>query len=64
MSMPASAGTNEGMEKLSGVSYQTTEQHNDISAARQTRDVNDTLQKIDYLSEWNPFSENETLFIT
>ena len=42
--MPAWKNVNEAMQKLTGVSYQTSEQHicKDISTARQARDVRDT----------------------
>ncbi|PIK60573.1 hypothetical protein BSL78_02509 [Apostichopus japonicus] len=62
LSMPACASTNEAMQKLSGVSYETSDQHKDTSAARQARDVSDTLQLIIYLTERSPFAEKESLF--
>ncbi|PIK60313.1 hypothetical protein BSL78_02744 [Apostichopus japonicus] len=62
LSMPACASTNEAMQKLSGVSYETSDQHKDTSAARQARDVSDTLQLITYLTEKSPFAEKESLF--
>ena len=59
--MPARAGTNVALQKLSGVSYQTSEQHNDISASKQTWYVNNTLKIIDHMSERNPLSESDAL---
>ena len=50
MSRPACASTNEAMQKLSGVTYETSEQHKDMSVARQSRDVSDTLKLITFLS--------------
>ena len=49
------------MQSLSGIAYETSEQHKDISKARQTRDVSDTLDIISYLSERNPFANNSCL---
>ena len=61
MSRPACVSTNEAMQKLSGVTYETSEQHKDTSAARQTRDVSDTLKLISYLRERSPFVDRECL---
>ena len=49
LSMPVCASINETMQKFSGVSYETSDQHKDVSAARQARDVSDTVDLIDYL---------------
>ena len=62
LSMPACANINEAMQKLSGVSYETSDQHKDISTARQDRDVSDTLDLISYLRERDPFVDNSSLF--
>ena len=45
--MPVCASINETMQKFSGVSYETTDQHKEASAARQARDVSDTVDLID-----------------
>ena len=50
MLMPACANMNDAMQKFTGVSYETSDQHKDISKARQVRDVNDTLNLISYLA--------------
>ena len=50
------------MQKISGVSHETSDQHNDVSAARQARDVSDTVDLIDYLNERDPFVHNDLLF--
>ena len=39
------------MHKFSGVSYETSDQHKDVSAAKQARDISDTVDLIDYLNE-------------
>ena len=49
LSMPACAAFNEAMQTFCGISYKTSEQHKDASAARQSRDVDDTLHFISYL---------------
>ena len=49
------------MQKFSGVSYETSDQHNDVSAAEQSRDVIDTVDLIDYLNERDPFVQNDSL---
>ena len=62
LSMPVCASINEIMQKFSGVSYETSDQHKDVSAARQARDVSDTVDLIDYLNERDPFVQNDSLF--
>ena len=60
--MPVRASSNATMQKFSGVSYETSDQHKDESAARQARDVSDTVDLIDYLNERDPFVQNDSLF--
>jgi len=64
LSMPqgACASTNDAMQKFSDVLYETSDQHKDTSAARQARDVSDTLELITYLKERNPFAQNDSLY--
>ena len=62
LSMPACANVNKAMQKLTGVSYQTSEQHRDVSTARQARDVCDTRALINYFIDTNPFAQNDSLF--
>ena len=62
LSMPACASMNEAMQKFSGVLYETSDQHKDTSAAKQTRDVSDTLKLITYFKERDPFVKNDSLF--
>ena len=57
LSMPVCASINETMQQFSGVSYETSDQHNDVSAARQARYVSDTVDLIDYLNERSIRSE-------
>ena len=49
------------MQKFSGVSYETSDQHKDVSAAKQALDVCDTVDLIDYLNERDPFVQNDSL---
>ena len=60
--MPVCASINETMQKFSGVSYETSDQLKDVSAARQARYVSDTVDLIDYLNERDPFVQNDSLF--
>ena len=62
LSMSVCASINENMQKFSGVSYETSDQHKDVSAAIQARDVSDTVDLIDYLNERDPFVQNGSLF--
>ena len=62
LSMPVCASINETMQTFSGVSHETSDQYKDVSAARQARDVSDTVDLIDYLNERDPFVQNDSLF--
>ena len=62
LSMPVCSSINETMQKFSGVSYETSDPHKEISAARQARDVSDTVDLIEYLNERDPFVQNDSLF--
>ena len=62
LSMPACASINEAMQKFCGTTFQTSEQHKDVSLARETRDVSDTLELITYLKDRDPFVQNSDLF--
>ena len=46
---------------FSGVSYETSDQHTDVSAGRQARYVSDTVDLIDYVNERDPFVQNDSL---
>ena len=62
LSMPVCSSINETMQKFSGVSYETSDKHQDVSAARQARVVNNNVDLIDYLNEIDPFVQNDSLF--
>ena len=55
------ARINETMKLFSGVSYEASDQHKDVSAAKQARDVSDTVDLIDYLNERDPFVQNDSV---
>ena len=61
LSMPACANINNAMQKTSGVSYETSDQHKDVTKARQLRDVRDTLDLINFLRESDLFVQNNIL---
>ncbi|MCG8032823.1 MAG: hypothetical protein JAZ03_11700 [Candidatus Thiodiazotropha taylori] len=49
------------MQELTGIKYETSEQHKEMSNARQVRDVKDTLRLLGYLQDRKPFSSDQTL---
>ena len=59
--MPVCARINETMKLFSAVSYEASDQHNNVSAAKQARDVSDTVDLIDYLNARDPFVQNDSL---
>ncbi|XP_014679118.1 PREDICTED: uncharacterized protein LOC106818966 [Priapulus caudatus] len=61
LSMPACAEVNNAMQQLTGVNYNTGEQNNDMTNARQTRAIKDTHAVISYLQERTPFSSDPIL---
>ena len=60
--VPVCASINDTMQKFNGVSYETDDQQNDVSATRQARYVSDTVDLVDYLNERDPFVQNDSLF--
>ena len=60
--MSVCARINETMQPFSCVSYEASDQQKDASAARQARDVSDTVDMIDYLNERDAFVQNDSLF--
>ena len=51
---------NEALQEYTSVSYCTTDQHNDISLARQERDTRDTHKVLEYLQSKTPFDANDS----
>jgi hypothetical protein len=60
LSMPICAEVNEAMQQFTGVTYHTSEQHTDTTPSRQERDATDTRKLVDYLTERNPFSSEDS----
>ena len=60
--MNACANIKESMQKYTSISYETSDQHKDMSSARQARDVNNTLDVISYLWDRDPFVNNTSVF--
>ena len=61
MSMPLCVGVNDAMQELTGITYETSEQHKEIGKVRQERDVTDTLKLLSNLKDKNPFSDDLTV---
>ena len=61
LSMPARAEVNFAMQDLTGVRYHTSEQHREMSQARQQRDVRETSEILSFLTMHDPFSGDPTL---
>ncbi|KAK3869286.1 hypothetical protein Pcinc_025395 [Petrolisthes cinctipes] len=61
LSMPACAEINQAMQEITRVNFNTGEQNQDMTKARQSRDWKDTLSVLRYLQKRNPFSSDPTL---
>ena len=61
LSTPACVQVNCAMQELTEVSYTPSDQHKDVSKARQERDMADTLEVLEYLTPRSPFGGNSTL---
>lgn len=49
------------MQEVTGVSYETSEQHKDSSQARIERDDDDITELLGFLQDRNPFGDDPTL---
>ena len=58
MSHPLCSEVNSAMQKLTSINYSTSEQHKDMTKARQDKDMADTCELLEFLESRNPFSEN------
>ena len=56
LSMPACAQVNVAIQTLTGVRYESSEQHKELGKARQTRDMRDTFKFLAMLKQWTPFA--------
>ena len=61
LSMPACASVNSSMQEITGVQGATSEQHQELSPSRTSRDWKDTFILIQYLQDRNPFVCGEKL---
>jgi len=61
LSMPACSEVNFAMQSFSGVIYETSEQHKDISKSRVKRDMKDTFLVLEALKRWYPFGPDKSL---
>ena len=59
LSTPICAEINQAMQLLTGVNYETSEQHKETTKARFTRDYNDAKIVMKYALERNPFDNNQ-----
>lgn len=64
LSMLACANINNAMQSFTGVSYDTSNPHKDLSKARQTKDGSDTFAHVTYLDEKDLFNEKPSLHNT
>ena len=56
LSMPACAETNNRIQELTGIQFNSGEQNKDMSKARQARDMKDTITVLRALAAVNPFA--------
>ena len=56
LSMPACAETNNRMQELTGIQFNSGEQNKDMSKSRQARDMKDTITVLRALAAVNPFT--------
>ena len=61
MSSPVSAEVNQAMQQLTSVTFATSEQHKDLSTARQKKDSADVNKLIKFLQDKNPFDKESSL---
>ena len=58
MSHPLCAEVNSAMQQLTNINYNTSEQHKDLTKARQDKDMTDTCELLEFLESQNPFIKN------
>ena len=57
MAHPVCTEVNNAMQQLTGVQYNTSEQHRDLSMVRQRKDITDSCELLEFLESRNPFSD-------
>ena len=58
MTHPVCAEVNNAMQQLTGVRYNTSEQHKDLTTARQVKDMTDSSELLEFLESRSLFSDN------
>ncbi|VDI23197.1 Hypothetical predicted protein [Mytilus galloprovincialis] len=61
LSMPQCIQMNEAMQQVTGVNFETSEQHKEMCIPRKVRDTKDTTTFLDFLGERSPFSIDKNL---
>ena len=61
MAHPVCTEVNNAMQQLTGVQYNTSEQHKDLDTARQRKDMADSCELLEFLESRNYFSDNCSL---
>ena len=61
LSMPECAQVNLAMQILTGVRYESSEQHKELGKARQTRNMRDTFKLLATLKQRDPFAADPAL---
>ena len=61
MAHPVCAEVNNAIQQLTGVQYNTSEQHKDLTTARQGKYMTDSCELWGVLESRNPFSDNCSL---
>lgn len=61
LASPVCAEVNEAMQTLTSLEYSTSEQHKDLSVARQKRDEGDVNKLVAFICDKSPFGNTENL---
>ena len=61
MAHPVCAEVNNAMQQLTDVAYNTSEQHKDLTTARQGKYMRDSCELLEFLESRNQFSDNCSL---
>ncbi|CAG2217708.1 unnamed protein product [Mytilus edulis] len=61
LSMPQCIQMNEALQQVTGVNFETSEQHKEMCIPRKERDTKDTTTFLDFLGERSPFSIDKKL---
>ena len=61
MAHPVCSEVNNEMQQLTGVQYNTSEQHKDLTTASQGKDMTDSCQLLEFLESLDSFSDNCSL---